>query len=97
MNNIIILLLLGSLVFTACSETIQKDTTTNVAMQDSTETAETIISDFSNIPFASKRDTICHMPLSAGILDTAIAGGKIYGFCSKECKDAFVKTLQAKH
>lgn len=52
--------------------------------------------DFSGITFASKKDTTCHMPLSAGIADTAVVDGKVYGFCSKECKEEFVKTLNAK-
>jgi YHS domain-containing protein len=39
----------------------------------------------------SKKDHVCGMPLSVGISDTAHYKGKAYGFCSKECKDAFVK------
>jgi YHS domain-containing protein len=31
------------------------------------------------------------MPASAGIADTAHYKGKVYGFCSKECKDEFEK------
>jgi YHS domain-containing protein len=40
----------------------------------------------------SKKDHVCGMPVSAGISDTAHYKGKVYGFCSKECKDEFVKT-----
>ena len=32
------------------------------------------------------------MPLTAGVGDTAHYNGKVYGFCSKGCKDKFVKS-----
>jgi YHS domain-containing protein len=38
----------------------------------------------------NKKDFSCGMPVSAGIGDTAHYKGKVYGFCSKECKDAFL-------
>lgn len=41
--------------------------------------------------FAYKKDPSCGMPLSAGLEDTTTYKGKLYGFCSKECKDAFLK------
>jgi len=47
--------------------------------------------DFSKLTFANKRDIVCHMPLTAGIGDTASYKGKLYGFCSPECKAEFVK------
>ncbi|MDP9042173.1 MAG: YHS domain-containing protein [Bacteroidota bacterium] len=31
------------------------------------------------------------MPVSAGIADTVHYNGKVYGFCSDECRDAFLK------
>lgn len=39
----------------------------------------------------SKKDLVCGMPVSAGIVDTAHYNGKSYGFCSKECEAEFVK------
>ena len=50
--------------------------------------------DYTKVVFASKKDTTCGMPLSAGIGDTLHWNGKVYGFCSKECKDAFVEKLK---
>jgi len=47
-----------------------------------------------NILFASEKDTTCGMPLSAGIGDTLNWNNKVYGFCSKRCKDAFVEKLK---
>ncbi|HEY5408776.1 MAG TPA: YHS domain-containing protein [Ginsengibacter sp.] len=39
----------------------------------------------------NKKDPSCGMPVSAGIGDTAHYKGKVLGFCSKECKDEFLK------
>ncbi len=50
--------------------------------------ASTIKVDLKN--FASPNDTTCGMPLSAGIADTATVDGKLYGFCSSSCKEAFL-------
>jgi YHS domain-containing protein len=50
---------------------------------------------FANIQFASKYDTSCGMPLAAGIEDTLHLNDKIYGFCSKECKEEFANKLKA--
>lgn len=50
---------------------------------------------FKGVEFASKMDLACGMLLSAGIQDTAHYKGKVYGFCSKECKDDFLKTPDA--
>lgn len=46
---------------------------------------------FKNVVFDSKNDLVCGMPTSAGVSDTAHYKGKIYGFCSSECKAEFVK------
>ncbi len=50
---------------------------------------------FAGVEFASKKDVACGMMLSAGITDTAHYNGKIYGFCSAECKADFLKTPEA--
>lgn len=50
---------------------------------------------FEGVAFASKMDLACGMLLTAGIQDTAHYKGKVYGFCSKECKDEFLKTPEA--
>jgi YHS domain-containing protein len=39
----------------------------------------------------NKRDPSCGMPVSAGIGDTAHYKNLVLGFCSKECKDEFLK------
>ena len=46
---------------------------------------------FKNMKFDNAKDLTCGMPLTAGVMDAAYYNGKVYGFCSKECKDAFLK------
>ncbi len=40
----------------------------------------------------NKKDFSCGMPVSAGLEDTCQYKGKAYGFCSKECKEEFLKS-----
>jgi YHS domain-containing protein len=47
--------------------------------------------DLKGITFASENDVVCGMPVKAGVKDTAQYKDKVYGFCSKECKDEFLK------
>jgi YHS domain-containing protein len=40
---------------------------------------------------ASTKDLFCGMPLSEGAIgDSTVYEGKMYGFCSTECKDSFL-------
>ena len=39
----------------------------------------------------NKKDPSCGMPVTAGIGDTVHYAGKVIGFCSRECKDDFMK------
>ena len=50
---------------------------------------------FANLAFDSKKDLPCGMPISAGVSDTAQYKGKLYGFCSAECKADFLKDPEA--
>jgi YHS domain-containing protein len=43
----------------------------------------------------NKKDPNCGMPVTAGIADTVHYKGKVYGFCSDECRDAFLKNPDA--
>ena len=38
-----------------------------------------------------KKDPVCDMSIIRGFEDTTVYKGKITGFCSKECKDDFIK------
>jgi len=39
----------------------------------------------------NKKDPSCGMPVTAGIEDTVHYNGKVFGFCSDECKQIFLK------
>lgn len=62
--------------------------------KDSTTTT-TAGQNFTGINFASKMDLACGMLLTAGIKDTAHYKGKVYGFCSEDCKKEFLQTPEA--
>jgi len=38
-----------------------------------------------------KKDPACGMPLTTELADTTRYKGKLYGFCSRECKEEFEK------
>ena len=44
-----------------------------------------------SLHFDYPKDPACGMPLKAGLEDSTMYKGKLYGFCSKECKDEFLK------
>jgi YHS domain-containing protein len=52
--------------------------------QDTVKTYATSLLDNTKDPF-------CGMPASAGMTDTIHLDGKVIGFCSKECKEGFLK------
>jgi YHS domain-containing protein len=58
--------------------------------------ATTVILDSAKVTYTigmvdNKRDFACGMPVTAGIEDTCHYKNKVYGFCSKECKEEFLK------
>ena len=48
-----------------------------------------------NLKFDYAKDPACGMPLKAGLEDSTQYKGKLYGFCSKECKETFMKTPES--
>ena len=56
---------------------------------------DTTSNNLAKLEYASKKDLSCGMPISAGLSDTATYKGKLYGFCSAECKADFLKDPEA--
>jgi YHS domain-containing protein len=56
---------------------------------------DTAANALAKLEYASKKDLSCGMPISAGLSDTATYKGKLYGFCSAECKADFLKDPEA--
>ncbi len=84
--------ILSSFVFllTACNHHPQAEVAPAVMEQpDSTEKKYTAAM------VDNKKDPSCGMPVTAGIKDTVHYKGKVYGFCSDECKQAFLKNPEA--
>ena len=65
------------------------DSPLSVVKHDSIKTASA--KRIQGIVFSAKKDLSCGMPLTAGVEDTATYKGKTYGFCSRECKEDFLK------
>ncbi len=85
---------LMALVFlSGCATNNKNDTTATDANKD-TFSFPKKEKKYQHLEFASKKDTICGMPISAGIEDTLEWKGKLYGFCAPECKEAFVAMLK---
>lgn len=59
-----------------------------VSQNDTTNALEHLIVD-------NMKDPSCGMPVSAGISDSAHYKDKVLGFCSKECKEEFLKNPEA--
>lgn len=78
--------LLLSLIFIACHENPKQDTGPAVTMN-----TDTVKPKFTAAMVDNTLDPNCGMPVTAGIADTVHYHDKVYGFCSDECKQAFLK------
>lgn len=47
----------------------------------------------SQLNFVTDKDTTCGMPLSAGVTDTLVYKGQVFGFCAAACKQQFTALL----
>ncbi|HVZ97752.1 MAG TPA: YHS domain-containing protein [Chitinophagaceae bacterium] len=89
MKNIFSVLFVSSgiLLLGACNNSHSNQSATTPTLT----TAESDSLKFTTSMVDNKRDPSCGMPLTAGIGDTVHYKGKVLGFCSKECKDEFMK------
>ncbi len=93
MKNLV-LVFAATLFVAACNTPSDKSTIQEINTPDSlvmTAKPTDSLSFYTAEMLDSKKDHVCGMPVSAGISDTAHFNAKVYGFCSKECKDEFVK------
>jgi YHS domain-containing protein len=83
--------LFGTIVFfVSCSGSTEKEFVAPIKPAPSMQVADHAI-DLSEVVLAINKDLACGMPIRAGVTDTAHYKGKVYVFCAKECKEAFVK------
>jgi len=74
----------------ACNQ--QPQTTISPAAMEQKDSSE---KKFTASMVDNKKDPNCGMPVTAGIADTVHYKGKVIGFCSDECKQAFLKNPDA--
>ncbi|MCK9402048.1 MAG: YHS domain-containing protein [Chitinophagaceae bacterium] len=87
------LVITGCLLLTACQSGNTK--TENAPMADTTSMQQDSAHVFDHLLVDNKKDPTCGMPTTAGISDTAHYKDHVLGFCSKECKDEFLKNPDA--
>ena len=78
---------LSLLVISSCNN--QKSNENTVVKMSTVAEQESV--KFTPAMVDNKRDPSCGMPVAAGIEDTIHYKNKVLGFCSKECKDEFLK------
>lgn len=74
------------------AKTEAKPSTDSVAAMQTTDSTSHALE---HLLVDNKKDPSCGMPVTAGINDTAHYKEKLLGFCSKECKDAFLKNPES--
>lgn len=83
-------LFLTTLMLNSCNRGADKEE------QTSTPAPESTMVDIKVTELATTKDFVCGMDVVEGsIADTASFDGKLYGFCSTECKAEFVKNPQS--
>lgn len=98
MNKLIIgFFVCTSLIVTACGNSTNEQTSTVTTSDTLTKMTDDNLSAITyDIKLMdNKKDPTCGMPVTAGVSDTAHYQNKIIGFCSSECKAAFVENPAA--
>ena len=80
-------------VVISCNQRKEAPTENNTVAMPAQDSA--VNSSLAKLNFASTSDMSCGMPLSAGLKDTVTYKGKLYGFCSAECKADFEKNADS--
>jgi len=79
------------LILAACLSCSSGETSMSKANATATKAAENL----KNLKFDYPKDPKCGTPLSDGVGDSTEYKGKLYGFCSKECKNAFLQNPES--
>lgn len=86
--------------FASCKNNSSSNTNnnTNASAQAtvSPETADSIRhAQLNKLAIVNESDPACGMPLLRGFDDTATYKGQLIGFCSKDCRDSFMRKPEA--
>ncbi len=88
----------AGILFTACNNPSADAAATEAAAADSAAAMaiDSLATNNYDVSLVNnKKDPTCGMPVTAGISDTTHYENKVLGFCSKECKDEFLKNPKA--
>ncbi len=90
-------IMISVLVFGACHQNPKSEDNADVSVSADSMVvkADSSKPKFTVAMVDNKKDPNCGMPVTAGIADTVHYKGKVYGFCSDECRDAFLKNPDA--
>src|ERR1700749_2842555 len=91
-------LLISLMVITGCHQnpkSEESDASGATAIDTMVVKSDKVKPKFTAAMVDNKKDPNCGMPVTAGIADTVHYKGKVYGFCSDECRDAFLKNPDA--
>jgi YHS domain-containing protein len=86
-HRIFIIAVLVTLASCKNQQSTEKGIIAPVKAMDSAVTAKK----FTPNMLDNRKDFACGMPVTAGIEDTCHYNNMVYGFCSKECKEEFLK------
>ena len=75
------------LAFAACHSSAKQES----ALTGPTDEAKDSVKTYNVALLDNKKDPVCGMPAPAGMEDTIHVNGKVIGFCSKGCKDEYLK------
>ncbi|HEY0297747.1 MAG TPA: YHS domain-containing protein [Arachidicoccus sp.] len=87
--NLMTTIAMTLVVTVSCNNQGNRTMTTKV--QQSSVSMKSDTAQFTLSMVDNKKDFVCRMPLTAGIGDTVHYKGKVYGFCSKGCKESFLQ------
>src|SRR3954465_11933733 len=90
MKKIIGIIIIAAAI--SCNQTNKTDPEKKMATMPAKDSAK---NNLAMLSYASTKDLSCGMPITAGLSDTATYKGKLYGFCSAECKADFLKDPEA--
>jgi YHS domain-containing protein len=87
---------IGTVLLASCSSQASQTTKESSSAQPAAQEASmnTTMSDTTKYTAAmvdNAKDPVCGMPVAAEVGDTVHYNNKVIGFCSKECRDEFMK------
>ena len=83
------------IALTACNSKNSESNQTTAKQSLVEDSIAAVVSVFDTIQVDNKKDPSCGMPVKGNISDTTLYEGKLYGFCSAECKQDFLKNPKA--